>query len=71
MEESSVQQKTYLLDDIEVVMTGRVAKRKLRNNKVDERIEIKPEFLEDGSWKRWVRKTDLYEIEKDNNEVLP
>ncbi len=54
----------YLLDDVEVVKTGRTAKRKLKSNKVDERIEIKPANNEDGSWKKWVRENDLFTIEE-------
>ena len=61
----SSERKTYLLDDVEVVFTGRVAKRTLKNNKVDERYEITPADAENGSWKKWVRKAELYEIEEE------
>jgi len=64
MPNSSEQTKTYLLDDIEVVFTGRTAKRELKNNRIDERHEVKPANAEHGSWKKWVRLTDLYEIEE-------
>jgi len=60
---SSEHQKTYLLDDIEVVFTGRTAKRTLKNDRIDERFEVKPSNAELGSWTKWVRITDLYEIE--------
>ena len=60
---SSEHQKTYLLDDIEVVFTGRTAKRTLKNGRIDERFEVKPSNAELGSWTKWVRITDLYEIE--------
>jgi hypothetical protein len=30
---------------------------------VDERFEITPLEKIDGTWKKWVRETDLYEIE--------
>lgn len=63
MEELSERPKTYLHDDVEVQKTGRTATRKLRNNKVDERFEITPIEKIDGVWKKWVRETDLYEIE--------
>ena len=59
-------EKTYLLDDVEVIFTGRVAKRQLKNNKTDERYEVKPSDSAFGSWKKWVRITDLYEIEEDD-----
>lgn len=64
MPDSSEQQKTYLLDDVEVVFTGRTAKRTLKNDRIDERFEVTPAEKELGSWKKWVRKTDLYEIEE-------
>ena len=63
MPDSSEEQKTYLLDDVEVVFTGRIAKRNLKNDRIDERFEIKPANNELGSWTKWVRITDLYEIE--------
>jgi len=53
------------LDDIEVVFTGRNAKRKLKNDRVDERHEVTPAQSEQGTWKKWVRITDLYEIEEE------
>jgi hypothetical protein len=65
--------KTYLLDDVEVALTGRTATRELRNNKVDERVEVTPADAENGSWKKWVRRAELYEIkeeEKPNEEFL-
>lgn len=60
--------KTYLLDDIEVVFTGRIANRNLKNNKVDTRHEIKPSDNANGSWTKWVRKIDLYEISQKEEE---
>ena len=62
MEESSTPQNTYLFEDVEVCLTGRTATRKLRSGKVDERMEISPVDSMQGVWKKWVRKTDLYEI---------
>jgi hypothetical protein len=61
MPESTVQ-KTYLLDDVEVVLTGRIARRELKNNKIDERLEIQPADAINGSWKKWVRRAELYTI---------
>ena len=62
MEESSVQTQTFLHEDVEVRQTGRTATRKLRNNKIDERVEITPVDKMQGIWTKWVRPTDLYEI---------
>jgi hypothetical protein len=57
-------EQTYLLDDVEVRKTGRVATKKLRrNNKIDERFEVTPVDKMQGVWLKWVRDTDLYEIE--------
>ena len=63
MEEFTERETTYLHEDVEVRKTGRVATRKLRNDKIDERVEITPVDKVNGIWKKWVRLTDLYEIE--------
>ncbi len=54
---------TFLHEDVEVVQTGRKAKRSLKNNRVDERVEITPANSSNGIWKKWVRETDLYKNE--------
>jgi len=59
--------ETYLLDDVEVKFTGRSAVRQLRNNRTDERFEVTPNKSLEGTWKKWVRRTDLYIIENNNN----
>ena len=63
MEESTERETTYLHEDVEVRKTGRTATRKLRNDKIDERVEITPVDQVNGIWKKWVRLTDLYVIE--------
>jgi len=63
MEESSEQEQTFLHEDVEVRKTGRIASRALRRGKTDERVEITPVNKIDGAWQKWVRHTDLYEIE--------
>jgi len=55
--------KTYVYDSVEVVCTGRTAKRKLKNHKTDEKLEIEPAKSSEGTWKKWVRQAELYEIE--------
>lgn len=57
--------KTYLLEDTEIILTGRKAQRTLRNNKIDERFEVRPAETINGSWKKWVRMSDLYKIEEE------
>lgn len=54
--------KTFLLNDVEVCYTGRVATRILKNKKEDIRLEVKPRDPEDGSRTKWVRSAELYEI---------
>ncbi len=60
--------KTYVLNDTEVKLTGRVAHKELpavgRNKqpKITNLYEITPVDQETGSWKKWVRMVDLYEI---------
>lgn len=53
---------TYLLDDIEVVLTGRTAHRTLRNAKINEKVEVTPANKEQCSWTKWVNITELFEI---------
>lgn len=64
MQKSLEMARTYLLDGLEVVFTGRTAKRTLKNDKIDIRFEIKPANSKEGSWKKWVKESDLYEIEE-------
>ena len=59
--------KKWVHDQTEVKLTGRVATRKLKQNRrqgetVITVYEITPTDIETGSWKRWVRLTDLFEI---------
>lgn len=68
MSESS--NKTYVHDGLEVKLTGRQAKKesggtggRLRTaQKVLMIHEITPTDAETGSWKKWVKMTDLFEI---------
>ena len=69
MSESSTDKK-YVHDGVEVVKTGRIAKREQAPMRASRRAaptpsvlhEITPADKESGSWKKWVRETDLYEI---------
>ena len=54
--------KTYLLEGVEVVFTGRHAIRKKSNDRTSELFEVTPANKEQGSYTKWVRKVDLYEI---------
>lgn len=66
----SEEDQTYVFNGTEVVLTGRTAKREIKSSgrhsapRIDILHEIKPADAEDGSWKKWVRKTELYKVEK-------
>lgn len=69
MSESSIDKdKKYVHEGTEVVMTGRMAKKERqsvgRRAKATASLlyEITPADQEAGSWKKWVKIADLYEI---------
>lgn len=53
----------YVYDNVEVIKTGRMAKKPLRSGKVDELFEITPAETIDGAWKKWVREIELFEVQ--------
>ena len=53
---------TYVFDGVEVQKTGRTAKRKLKSGKFDELVEVTPENQNVGTWKKWAREADLFEV---------
>jgi hypothetical protein len=59
---------SYVHENTEVVLTGRRAEREVGGRgrrtepRIDELVEITPADKEDGSWKKFVRMTDLYKI---------
>lgn len=53
----------YLYDGVLVVRTGRTALRILKSGKKDELIEITPSDQMIGSWKKWVRESELYTVQ--------
>lgn len=65
----------YVYQDIEVELTGRVAKKKLTGSAVRRAAtgadlysvlhEITPTDKEEGSWKKWVDLVKLYEIHEE------
>ena len=67
----------YVYNESEVVLTGRTAERKLArpparsgsSRKVPDRVytlhEVTPSDPENGSWKKWVRLEELFEIKQD------
>jgi len=69
-------QEQYVYNGAVVVMTGRKARKdqeamtatRRRTAIVDELYEITPLDKEEGSWKKWVRMNELYEIVEGNDE---
>lgn len=59
------EQQKYVYDNIEVTMTGRKAKKVLRSGNEDELFEVTPVHSVAGSWKKWVRKAELFEVQAD------
>lgn len=54
---------TYVLNDIEVKKTGRIATREAMGRK-QELIEVTPASEQDGTWKKWVPLSTLFEIKE-------
>jgi hypothetical protein len=55
--------KTWVHDNVEVTKTGRTAQNKTRSGKPLELVEITPvDQRMVGTWKKWVKDTDLYEV---------
>lgn len=56
--------QTYVLNDTEVKLTGRVAKRAGPGNKQQELVEVTPAEEDNGTWKKWVPRSTLFEIQQ-------
>ncbi len=54
--------ENYVYDNCEVVLTGRKSVKKLNSGREDILFEATPADRMSGSWKKWVRMSDLYEI---------
>lgn len=63
--------KKYVHNDTEVKLTGRIAEKSIpaigrkkeeKPPRITHLYEITPVDPETGSWKKWVRMVDLYEI---------
>lgn len=66
----------YIYDDTEVRLTGReatkhngpgAARRTAPRSHLDIKVEITPAELSAGSWKRWVKRDELYTITENTN----
>ncbi len=58
----SDQEQTYVYENTEVRKTGREAEKKLKSGSVDKLVEITPIDSMVGSWKKWVREAELFEV---------
>ncbi len=56
-------EKTYVYENTEVVLTGRSASKTLRSGRVEKLYEITPKHSTSGVWKKWVDISALYEVE--------
>lgn len=63
--------ETYIHEGVEVKLTGRTAKKTTTIRTISGKvpsvnvlIEIAPVDKESGSWKKWVKKEELYKISK-------
>lgn len=59
------QSQSYVLENVEVTLTGRRAVKTLPSGKQDVQFEVTPKNSFNGNWKKWVRDQDLYLIEEE------
>ncbi len=55
-------EQTYVYEQVEVKKTGRTASQKLRSGKVDIIYEITPVDSMNGSWRKWVREDQMFQV---------
>lgn len=59
---NEINPQTFVFDGVEVRKTGRTAKRRLTSGKEDIQVEVTPVHTTSGSWKKWARENELYEV---------
>jgi hypothetical protein len=60
--------QSYVHDGTEVVKTFKKAERKLKSGKIDQVVEITPKEPQQGTWKKWVREDELFEVLPDEHQ---
>ncbi len=55
---------SYVLNDVEVKLTGRKASKPGAGGKRQELVEVTPIDEDQGTWKKWVPRQTLFEIEE-------
>lgn len=58
----------YVYDSKEVVLTGRIAKKRLPSGKEQILYEIQPDNVVGKQYNKWVQMKDLFEIEGGEEE---
>lgn len=56
--------KTFVYTDTEVKLTGRKATRRAPGGKEQELVEITPADEDNGTWKKWVPQSTMFEIQQ-------
>jgi hypothetical protein len=56
----------FVLSDLEVKLTGRKASRPMAGGKIQELVEVTPTDDSNGTWKKWVPRATLFEIQEPN-----
>lgn len=61
----------YVYDNVEVRLTRRKASKKLKSGTINELVEITPlnPVSLSSAWTKWVKMTDLFEIENSQDSV--
>jgi hypothetical protein len=57
---------SYVYDGTEIKRTGKQAQKTLSSGKIDTLVEITPIHTFNGSWKKWVRESELYQVVGDD-----
>jgi hypothetical protein len=62
---------TYILQDIEIRLTGRTAERAALGGKNQVLVEVQPADEDHGTWKKWVPKATLFLVVQQRPKEIP